>query len=53
MSGQDLVDAVLDGNFPEVVRLVDEEHVDMDYRDDRVSFRFSKRNLNHLFLFCM
>ena len=45
-----LIHAAKNGNFPEVVRLVDEEHVDVN-SENCVSFPFKKRNLNHLFLF--
>ena len=49
MSGEDLVNAAKRGEFDEVVRYVDEEHVDVNY-EHRVSFPFL-RNLNHFFLF--
>ena len=49
MSAEDLVYAVQKGDFPEVVRLVDEEHVDVDSKDF-VSFPFLKRNFNGFIL---
>ena len=41
MSGEDLLNAVFEGNFEEVVRLVDEEHVGVD--SIGVSFPFLKK----------
>ena len=48
MSGRDLIDAVKSGNFEEVVRLVDEEHVDVNSQDE-VSFPF-KKEISIIFL---
>ena len=48
MSGRDLIDAVKSGNFEEVVRLVDEEHVDADSKD-WVSFSFFKKEISIIF----
>ena len=51
MSERDLLDASYDGNFPEVVRLVDEEHADLDYQG--VSFPFFLKKPQSSFLFCV
>ena len=37
MSGSDLINAAIHGNFEEVERLVDEEHVNVNSQDE-VSF---------------
>ena len=42
-----LVEAAQRRDFPEVVRLVDEEHVDVNFQP-RVSFLFFLANLNHI-----
>ena len=51
MSGEDLVLAAQNGNFPEVVRYVDEEHMDVNSRTG-VSFPF-KKETSIIFFLCL